>query len=136
MPDPAVNTLPPFILFLGVICVLVVVLWRGQVQRQKTERNLQELQKHLDASFSLSRYLLEAQDEKAAIFVAMRAGCNLLEAAGCAFVPFNEWQQTLPVLQHGDLPFLGEPDWQARLSEAGTRHVCIAEVSLIKYGFF
>jgi signal transduction histidine kinase len=124
MPNPVVNTLPLFILLVGVICVLGVVLWRGQMGRRKTEEKLQELQTHVDVSFSLGRYLLEAGDEKSAILIAMRAGYDLLEAAGCAFVPFNEWGQTVPVLKYGALPFLGEPDWQVRLSEVGTRHIC------------
>jgi two-component system nitrate/nitrite sensor histidine kinase NarX len=124
MPDSAVNTLPLFILLAGLICVLGVALWKGQVQRREKEGEFRELQKRLDASFSLGGYLLGAQDEKAAVLAAMRAGNELLETDGYAFVPFNEWKQTLPALKHGDLPFLQEPDWQARLSDAVTRHTC------------
>jgi len=124
MPEFALNNLSLFLLLVGVLCVLGVVLWHTKVQNQKTERKLQEFQKQLDASFSLGGYLMEAHDEKAAVLAAVRAGYDLLEAKGYAFVPFNEWKQTLPVLKHGDLWFLSEPDLQARLSDAATRHAC------------
>lgn len=100
-----------------------IALRRGKaIQKSKLEN--QKLQKQLTASFSLGGYLLEAHNEAAAILAAMRAGNDLLKSDGCAFVPFNEWRQDLPVLKHGDLPFLNEPGWQARLSDPATRHAC------------
>ena len=91
MPDPAVNTLSLIILLVGMICVLGVVLWRGQLQKRESEQKLQEFQERLETSFSLGGYLLGAQDEKVAVLAAMRAGQNVLEADGYAFVPLNEW---------------------------------------------
>ena len=78
----------------------------------------------LNASFTLAGYLLESQDEPAAILTAMRAGADLLGAIGCAFVPLNEWEQTVPVLQYGEAKFLQDKEWQARLSAPVTRHTC------------
>ncbi len=104
--------------------VLGVFAWRGRLQQKKIERENQVIHKNLNASFTLGGYLLEAHDEEFAILAAMRAGTDLLGAQGCAFVPFNEWKQSLPALKHGDLPFLQEPDWQARLSNPATRHAC------------
>ena len=106
------------------LCVLNVILWGVWVWGQKNDQKFQDIQKQLDLSFTLSGYLLEAQDEKAAILAAMRAGQELLNADGCAFTPFDEWKQTLPVLRYGNLKFLNESDWQAQLSEPATRHVC------------
>ena len=78
----------------------------------------------LNASFRLAGYLLEASDEAAAILATMRAGAELLGAIGCAFIPLNEWEQSLPALKYGDTNFLKDSGWQARLSMPVTRHTC------------
>ena len=124
MQAPALDYLPFIGLFLVTLCVLGVVAWRGRVRERKFERKIHTIEEQLDASFSFSGRLLEAQDEKTVIFGAMHAGGNLLDADGYAFVPFNELEQRVPALQFGDLPFLSESDWQIRLSEAVTRHTC------------
>jgi signal transduction histidine kinase len=118
------NTFFPIILLFGVICALGVFVWRGQIEGRKTKKEVQKIQKQLEASFSLNGYLMEAHNEEAAILAAMRSGNNLLGAEGCAFVPFSEWQQNLPILKYGELRFLHDPVWQSRLSEPATRHIC------------
>jgi len=100
-----------------------IVLQQGKKLR-RAEKEIQETKNQLAASFSLSGYLFEAHNEAAAVLAAMRAGKDLLKSNGCAFVPFSEWTQDLPVLKYGDLPFLDEPGWLTRLSEPATRHVC------------
>lgn len=100
------------------------IIWRSTRKILLDKQYIQETHKQLTNSFLLSGYLLEAQNEEAAVLAAMRAGNDLLEALGCAFVPFSEWGQSVPVLKHGDLPFLDEPDWRERLSEPATRHAC------------
>jgi len=82
------------------------------------------LTKQLEASFTLAGYLLEAQDEAAAILAAMQTGNDMLGANGCAFVPFNEWAQSAPVLRYGESALFKNPEWQARLSDPETRHTC------------
>jgi signal transduction histidine kinase len=94
------------------------------MQRQKPEPENANLHNQLEVGFTLAGYLLEAQDESAAILAAMRAGNDLLGAKGCAFVPFNEWKQSVPVLKYGEAAFLKNEDWQARLSAPATRHAC------------
>jgi len=119
-----VITLMLIFLLAGALGASARIAWRRGKEIQKSQRENQKLQKQLAASFSLGGYLLEAHNEATAILAAMRAGNDLLKANGCAFVPFNEWKQDLPVLKHGDLPFLDEPGWQLRLSEPATRHAC------------
>jgi len=119
-----VTDLTLLILLAGVVFTLGVFIWRSQIMGQKTKEEIQNIQKQLDASFSLSGYLLEAHNEETIIMAAMRSGYDLLKAEGCAFIPFSEWEQTLPVLKHGDLHFLSEPAWLARLSKPATRHIC------------
>jgi len=92
--------------------------------QQKTEVENERIHQQLNASFALAGYLLEAQDENAAILAAMRSGYDLLGAEGCAFVPFNEWKQSLHVLKYGQADFLQNRDWQKRLSAPATRHTC------------
>lgn len=92
--------------------------------RKKTGTESERIHQQLDASFSLAGYLLEAQDEGAAILAAMRSGNDLLDAEGCAFVPFSEWKQSLPSLKYGEAAFLQNEDWLARLSAPATRHTC------------
>jgi signal transduction histidine kinase len=79
---------------------------------------------HLTAGFALSGYLLEAQNEQAAILAAMRVSTGLLGAQGSSFVPFNEWKLTVPALRYGQTDFLQNEDWQERLLAPGTRHTC------------
>lgn len=91
---------------------------------QKTETENMSIRQQLEAGFTLAGYLLEAQEEEAAVMAAVRAGHDLLGAAGSAFVPFSEWGQSLPTLKYGESSFLREPDWQARLSAPATRQAC------------
>jgi len=118
------NDLVSILLLAGVVFAMGMMLWRKQKQGQITIKEIENIQKDLDASFSLSGYLLEAHNEEAVILAAMRSGFDLLRAEGCAFVPFNEWKQSLSLLTHGDLKFLQKPDWQSRLTEPATRHIC------------
>jgi len=78
----------------------------------------------LNASFTLAGYLLEAESEKAAIMAVMRVSAEVLGATASAFVPFNEWEQTLPILKFGNAEFLHATNWQAHISEPSTRHAC------------
>lgn len=88
------------------------------------ENETERTHKQLNASFALAGYLLGAQDQHAAILGAMRIGNDLLGAEGCAFVPFSEFQDSLPVLKYGEAGFLDDKTWQARLSAPATRHAC------------
>jgi signal transduction histidine kinase len=90
------------------------------MKKHEEESNAQQL----EASFSLAGYLLEAQDEGAIILAAMRVGEELLGAEGCTFVPFNEWEQSLPKLKHGEADFLVDPAFLDRLSSPVARHTC------------
>jgi signal transduction histidine kinase len=94
------------------------------MRRQKTETEKALMRHQLESGFALAGYLLEAQDEEAVIIAAMRVGAGVLGAEGCAFVPFNEWERSLPGLTYGDITYLGDLDWQARLSAPATRHAC------------
>lgn len=78
----------------------------------------------LKASFTLAGYLLESESAGAAILAGMRVSAEVLGAAASIFVPFNEWEQSMPVLKFGDAEFLHDDDWQARVSEASTRYTC------------
>jgi two-component system nitrate/nitrite sensor histidine kinase NarX len=119
-----VTDLTVIILLAVMLGVFGVFAWRERLQRQKVERENQIIHKNLNASFTLGGYLLEAHDEESAILAVMRAGADLLGAQGCAFVPFNEWEQSLPALKYGDLPLLQEPGWRVRLLHPATRHAC------------
>ena len=92
--------------------------------QKKTEVKNVNIHQQLEAGFTLAGYLLEARDECAAILAAMRTGCDLLGAEGCAFVPFNEWKQSMPALKYGEADFLQNEGWQKRLSTPATRHAC------------
>ena len=118
------NDLTLILLLVGGLFVIGMFLLRIQKQRQNTNNKIENIKKNISASFSLSGYLLEAQNEEAVILAAMRAGFDLLGAEGSTFVPFNEWKQSVSVLKHGDLQFLQEQDWQARLTDSATRHSC------------
>ena len=89
-----------------------------------TDTENQNLHRQLSASFALSGYLLEAHSEEAAILAAMKVSTELLGAHGSAFIPFNEWKQSLPALKYGQADFLLNVDWQARLSAPATRYAC------------
>lgn len=119
-----VTDLIIIILLAGTLGALGGIAWRARVRQNKIERENQIIYQGLNASFTLSGYLLEAHDEKAAIMAAMQAGNDLLGALGCTFVPFNEWKQALPALKYGNLPVLQKPDWQMRLLHPATRHAC------------
>jgi signal transduction histidine kinase len=92
--------------------------------QQMTEAENKKIRQQLSASFLLAGYLLEAPNEETAILAAMKVSMDLLGATGSAFVPFNEWKQSMSPLKHGEAAFLEHGDWQARLSAPATRHAC------------
>jgi signal transduction histidine kinase len=94
------------------------------MRKQKSETDKEKISQQLEASFTLAGCLLEAHDEQAVIRIAMRTGNELLGAAGCSFIPFGEWERSLPSLQHGDLTFLQDQGLQTRLSAPATRQAC------------
>jgi signal transduction histidine kinase len=90
----------------------------------KTEVNNESIHQQLSASFALAGFLLEAHDEQSAILAVMKVSTDLLGAEGSAFVPFNEWAQSMPALKHGQADYLQNADWLARLSAPATRYAC------------
>ena len=92
--------------------------------KKQVKPESERIHQQLKASFTLAGYLLEAQEEGAAILATMRAGNDLLGAEGCAFVPFSEWKQSLPALKYGEAVFLQDEGWLERLSAPATRHTC------------
>lgn len=92
--------------------------------KQRFEKENNKIRRQLNASFTLSGYLLEACSEQAAILAAMKVSTELLGAEGSAFVAFNEWKQFIPALKYGEGDFLQDEDWQEHLSAPETRHAC------------
>ena len=91
---------------------------------QLTDAENESLHRQLNASFVLSGYLLEAHNEEAALLSIMKVSTQLLGAQGAAFIPFNEWKQSLPALKFGQAEILLNTDWQTRLSAPAARHAC------------
>ena len=94
------------------------------MRQQKDVKGNLNYRKQWEAGFRLASSLLGAQDENMAIQAAMRTGNDWLGAEGCVFVPFNEWEQTYPVLKFGQTDFLEDGEWQTLLSAPATRHTC------------
>jgi signal transduction histidine kinase len=84
----------------------------------------ENIRRNLSATLALSGYLLEANSEQAVIQAAMKVSTELLGADGSAFVPFNEWKHSLPVLTFGEADFLKSKEWQQGLTEPAIRHAC------------
>lgn len=84
----------------------------------------ESIRRQLGASYALSGYLLEAQSEEAVISAAMKISTELLGAEGSTFVPFSEWKQTVPALNHGDSKHLKNVEWKELLSAPATRYAC------------
>ncbi|MBN1305433.1 MAG: sensor histidine kinase, partial [Anaerolineales bacterium] len=68
-------------------------------------------------------------DKEAIIRSAMNVGCDLLDASGCSFIPFDEWGQSFRCFTSGQIPQTSTQVWEARLSEPVSRQTCkICEV--------
>ena len=63
-----------------------------------------ESPRFVQASFALASSLIEAFDEESILRACMRAGCQVLNADGCLFMPLNEFVQNLPPLTFGHVP--------------------------------
>lgn len=74
----------------------------------------------LQASLRLSASLLEAVDEASILRALMRTGCEVLDARGCIFTPFDEFSTKLPLLEFGDIPG-GNP---GHISQPELRRTC------------
>lgn len=79
---------------------------------------------YLIPSFTLAGYLMEAESEESIILAVLRISFEVFGAKASVFVPFNEWKQSIPALKFGNAEFLRITDWQARVSDPSTRHVC------------
>lgn len=58
----------------------------------------------VQTSLFLAASLLEAMDAEAVLRAVMRAGCEVLGADGCMFMPFNEFSARLHPLAFGRIP--------------------------------
>lgn len=81
----------------------------------------------LSASLALAASLLEATDEASALRSAMRAGCDVLGADGCLFMPFDEFAQNLSPLEFGRVPVcnaesISQPAKRQKCKVCETRH--------------
>ncbi|RJP48455.1 MAG: sensor histidine kinase [Anaerolineaceae bacterium] len=81
----------------------------------------------LQASLSLAASLLEAADEPSALRAVMRAGCEVLGADGCLFMPFDEFAQKLTPLEFGRIPAsdserASQPSQRQKCKVCETRH--------------
>ncbi len=74
----------------------------------------------LSASLALAASLLEATDEASALRAVMRAGCEMLGADGCLFMPFDEFAQSLSPLEFGRVPACNTE----RVSQPSQRQKC------------
>jgi len=81
----------------------------------------------IQASFNLGASLLEAVDEESVLRACMRAGCQVLNADGCLFMPLNEFAQNLPPLAFGRVPpfdetYLASPAQRQQCKVCENRH--------------
>lgn len=58
----------------------------------------------LQISLALGASLLESTDEASILHAVMCAGCEVLNADGCLFMPFDEFSQKLSPLEFGHVP--------------------------------
>jgi signal transduction histidine kinase len=94
------------------------------METRKFDVENENFHRQLNASYALSGYLLEAHSEQAVILAGMKVSTELLDAEGSVFVPFNEWQQSVPALKYGLADIPHKTDWQERLSAPATRNAC------------
>jgi signal transduction histidine kinase len=74
----------------------------------------------IQSTFILGASLIEAMDEESILRACMRAGCQVLNADGCLFLPLNEFAQNLPPLAFGRVPSFDS----AHLSNPAQRQHC------------
>jgi len=131
-----------FDLILDLFILLVVlgmavwssIRWRDAARERDTARQMatqaqvqsESAQRQATAAFLVGSKLLAANDEQAVIEAAMQTGCEIFNAVGCSFVPYDEWGRSLPPLSSGHLPQLALNHWNDRLVSPATRKACKA----------
>lgn len=96
----------------------------------QTRRKLDDARQQVHTILELQRKFLEAHSEKEILEAMLASGLLTLRADGAAFVPYDEWGQSLPALFQGKVPETALQSWASRLRSPQTRQACKNCVSL------
>ncbi len=108
------------------------IRWRSAARERDSARQMgaqaqvqsESAQRQATAAFLVGSRLLAANDEQAVIEAAMQIGCEIFNAVGCSFVPYDEWGRSLPPLSSGHIPQPALDQWNDRLVAPATRKAC------------
>lgn len=114
------------------VCAWAALRWANVYKERNTLRDrLQELQerlpetqRRLDAILQLNRSLVDAQDEKALMDMALGVIARLVAASSVTFVPMDEWGQPLSAFTYGNLPEAMLKAWAEHLASERVRQRC------------
>jgi two-component system, NarL family, nitrate/nitrite sensor histidine kinase NarX len=119
------------LLFCGVLAWLVgqqVSLLKKQEELQQNIGSIQEefpeLQRRLNSVLKLNHQLLDVQDEKSLMDIALEVVSTLVGASAVTFVPMDEWEQPLSAYTYGDMPEPMLRAWAEHLVSPAVRERC------------
>jgi two-component system nitrate/nitrite sensor histidine kinase NarX len=101
---------------------------REQDELETTRSRLAQSENRLQAVLPLYRSLVQAStggmDGPGLMDTALSGIAGLAGAAGCSFVPIDEWRQPLPAFTYGRLPEAVMTAWSAQLANGMLRERC------------
>lgn len=123
------TTTPVISILLSFTIGLLALIWHNR--RSASARTVgfppaptADSSRFVSSILSFSAYLLESNDEHSVLRASMRAGCELLDAEGSLFIPFDEFMQKLPALEFGRTPDFSSFDYDNRLTNPSVRQMC------------
>lgn len=91
---------------------------------QEALTDLSEVNKQLACLIRVNRRLAEAEDEEALLSVILTLPEEVVPTLGCSLIRFDERQQPLPVLYHGQIDPTELETWAAQMSKTHIQKQC------------
>ena len=85
---------------------------------------LKEMNKRLEALFSLSQKYVEARKEPEVIELLLQVSIDLVGAKGASYVPLDDYGQPLAAIARGEMPLPVMNAWVEYLASPGVREKC------------
>ncbi len=92
---------------------------------QQAHMELRQVNEHLACILRVNRRLTEAVDEDALLHTIMELPLEVVPALGCSLIRFDERQQPLPALHHGELDTAVLDSWAAQLTHNRIKQQCV-----------
>ncbi len=116
----------PLLAFWALSSLRRSVVETGKAERalQQAHKELRQVNEHLACLLRVNRRLTEAGNEQSLLETIVELPLEAVPALGCSLIRFDERQQPLPALHHGQLDTAVLDSWAAQLTHNRIKQQC------------